>query len=480
MPTESVLLISKRSIRYQILRYPLFPEISKRIMTLLTKAAAAFMMVAPSYGESLTTTTISTRTNASIRKEDQCSICVNSLLIPLPDAIIPKRTSLLEDRKTCQEFQLIANTFTKEDDECQSYFQRIGFLHCGCNEPFSLTDESTFSSSFRRRASLQEEDTISNNCKTLEEWEHPEDMISILQNHIVEEHEFTIYLDVSLSNNQIHLQDALKTLKHEFDSVFSTFVAGCNVIKYDNEHERHQDTAEELSHTYLHSSHIWSVNIFPNDEYDYYTSKMNQVPCIEPNHNGRCTSVAATVRALFSTVQDMPDSSSTHHNSQLKPFLKGIITKELPHIIHTIDAVERVVVVQSASNRNLIDVTSSPTFAPTVSCDDVLSGVYSYQGNVQTFMLFSFDLTLYQDILPDTVYSDIVDLFNRKISAFAAGCEVFSHLEDETLAIYNQYEHPTSVQEVYRVEFSFTSNYFSEGDFTLIDGKLFYVCTNHG
>jgi hypothetical protein len=474
VPTESIHFIRKiNSLRFRdtLKEY--------MIMKLLIKAAA-FMMVAPSYGRSLTTTT-STRTNATVRQKDQCSICVNSVSTPLPDALIPKRASLLEDIKTCQEFQSIANTFTKEDDKCQSYFQRIGFLYCGCDEPFSSTNESpTFSTSFHR-TSLQEEDTISNNCKTLVEGEYPEDMTSLLLNRVVEEHEFTIYLDVSLSNDQIQLQHALKTFKHEFDSVFSTFVVECNVTRYDNEHEQQQqqqqDPAEEMSYSYS-NSHIWSVHIFPNDAYDYYTSKMNQVPCIEPNHNGRCTSVATTVRALFSTEQSMPHSFSTHHIRQLKPFLKGIITNELPLIIHTIDAVEQVVVADSASNRNLIDVTSSPTFEPTF-CDDVLSGIYSYQGNVQTFMLFSFDLTLYQDILPDTVYSDIVDLFNRKISAFAAGCEVFSHLEDETLAIYNQYEHPNSVQEVYRVEFSFTSNYFSEGDFTLIDGKLFDVCVTH-
>ena len=180
--------------------------------------------------------------------------------------------------------------------------------------------------------------------------------------------------------------------------------------------DEQQDPAEEMSYSYSHS-HIWSIHRFPPNEY-------------EQNHIGRYASVATTVRALFSTDQSIPNSLSTHHIRQLKPFLKGIITNELPLIIHTIDAVEQVVVADSASNRNLIDVTSSPTFEPTF-CDDVLSGIYSYQGNVQTFMLFSFDLTLYQDILPDTVYSDIVDLFNHKISTFAAGCEVFSHLDDE-------------------------------------------------
>ena len=297
----------------------------------------------------------------------------------------------------------------------------IGFLYCGCDEPFSSTYQSpTFSTSFHR-TSLQEEDTISNNFKTLVEGEYSEDTASLSQNRVVEEHEVTIYSDVlSLPNDQIHLQYALKTFKHEFDSVFSTFVVECYVTRYDNEHEqKQQDPAEEMSYSYSHS-HIWSIHRFPQNEY-------------EPNHIGRCASVATSVRALFSTDQSIPNSLSTHHICQLKPFLKGIITNELPLIIHTIiDTVERVVVAESASNRNLIDVTSSPTFEPTFSCNDVLSGTYSYQGNVQTSMLFSFDLTLYQDILPDTVYSDIVDLFNHKISTFAAGCEIFSHLEDET------------------------------------------------
>ena len=122
---------------------------------------------------------------------------------------------------------------------------------------------------------------------------------------------------------------------------------------------------------------------------------------------------------------------------------------------------------------------SETSTVATATCDDILSGIYSANESIQTSMFVSFDLTLDQDILPEVVSTDLADLFNRKMSAFAAGCEVFSHLEDDTLAIYNQYVHPISVQDVYRVDFNFTSNYFSEGDFTLIDGKL-YVPLNNG
>jgi hypothetical protein len=150
--------------------------------------------------------------------------------------------------------------------------------------------------------------------------------------------------------------------------------------------------------------------------------------------------------------------------------MKLLFAKIVAFAMVVVVVLERVALVKSSE---------TSTFAPTATCDDILCGIYSDHESVQTSMFVSFDLTLDQDIIPEVISTDLVDLFNRKMSAFAAGCEVFSHLEDDTLAIYNQYVHPISVQDVYRVEFNFTSNYFSEGDFTLIDGKL-HVPLNNG
>ena len=218
---------------------------------------------------------------------------------------------------------------------------------------------------------------------------------------------YFMYVDVTPSTEG-NLTDVLLNLKEQFDRKISAFAAECIV-----ENEGYTNDGPTIIH----------VQLFPNEDFDYYT--LDDISCEESNLDLNCVPVLGVISISFISAE--PVSTST--KEELIEYVKYIIEQELQSLVRNVEGLSSISIIDRVSY------SAAPSISPDLGtvehtdCEDLLSGKFpSLDETMRTT-----SLTMMMDLVLEAIvpFEDIRDSFEvsleNQVSAYAAGCRIVMH-----------------------------------------------------